>query len=366
MYYFDNAATEPVKAEVLEAMLPYFTKDYGNPSGLYSIGEKSKKAIESAKKIIAKEINANPKQIFFTSGGTESNNWVKYNADVWLRSPFEHKSLFKDKNDIVLDTFQGDVILDYATLINSYQKKKKNIVSIQTANNETGIIQDIKSLCYVAHDHGYLFHTDATQVFGKIPINVLETNVDFMTFSGHKIGAPKGIGVLYIKNPSKIKPFITGGSQQQGLRAGTENVPYIIGLGKAVELINYNNKLKLWEQRTRIISAIQGSCKDVLVNESHHVSEETQLPNIISVSFKGISGESIVMLENINNVAIATGSACNNYSAEVSHVVKALEIPEDYRNGTIRISLGNNTSDKAIDTLLETLIHNVKILRELN
>lgn len=362
-YYFDNAATTKVNGKVMDAMIPAFRSNYGNPSSLYSLGKKAADSISHTKNIIAKEINCSPEEIYFTSGGTEGNNWIKSMADVWVRSAIEHKSVFKDDNDIIAPVNkEGTVMLPLAFLQRNYKQDKINIVSCQYVNNEIGTIQNIKYLCKFAHENGFLFHSDAVQAFGKIKIDVKELGVDYMTFTGHKIGAPKGIGFVYIKKSAPIKPFITGGQQQNGMRTGTENVPYIIGLGKAVELFDFGEYNNIAECQKMIIDLLS-KAEGVRFNNPLSVSA---VPHIVNVAFKNITSESLMILLDMDGIAVSAGSACNSHSLQPSHVLQAIGVPDDYINGAIRISMYHTPSEKDIDFICERIKHHVNTLRSLH
>lgn len=359
--YFDSAATTKVKDEVLQAMLPYFTEKFYNPSSLYLKARKVKKDIEEARANIADFINAEPDEIYFTSGASESNSWVlqgfllsRSMPDIVV-SDIEHKSIieFIDNSDFpniyIIDNTKAKTKEGKITnlFFDSFVALKTADVlcSIQTANNEIGTIQDIKTLCDIAHKRGYLLHTDATQAFGQIPIDVKKLGVDFLSASGHKIGAPKGIGILYIKKGTKISPLIYG-TQQNGLRGGTENVPYIIGLSKAVSL----KREKLKPEYIAFKNRCRDEIIDRLVSEFgcklNGTTGSSRLPNNINITFpQNITGESLVYMLDTDGIIVSSGSACNSYSNKHSHVLKAIGLSDSEAMRTIRITLPDEFFD---------------------
>ena len=365
--YLDAAATTKPDKEVIEAMMPYFTDKWYNPSSLYSPSVQVKKDIEEARKVIADFINAEPDEIYFTSSGSEANCWAiqgfinNYSHPSIITSYIEHKSIlnFLDccsnniytdclnvdcKGNVLIDELKESLEIDIGCCTNN------SLVSIQFANNEIGTIQNIKELCEITHKYNGLFHTDAVQVFGHLPIDVKDLGVDMLSVSGHKIGCPKGIGFLYIKNGVEIKPLIYG-SQERGMRGGTENVPYIIGFAKAVELIlnkniaSYRGTGKYIVQRTAYVRNYlaklleQCGCK---INGSR----ESRLPNNINVTLPNkVTGESLIYMMDMSGICISAGSACNSHSQSVSHVLKAIGLSEEEAMRTIRITIPDDSLD---------------------
>ena len=338
--YLDNASTTKIDNMVLAEMLPYLKGNYGNASSLHSLGRKSRQAIEHAREQVAKSINAEPNQIFFTSGSTESNNWIISNFNHVLCSKVEHHSILNNPKCTPI-TFDN--------LANTIHKQRPDLVTHMFVNNETGQIYNIKEMAEICHKMKVPFYTDSTQAFGHIPIDVKDLNVDGMSLSGHKFHAPKGVGVLYLKEPNKYKPFFYGGHQELGRRAGTENVTGIVGMGKACELHNYNFKsnLYIYQLKEHLTYFIQNNIPDVMINSPL----ETTVSNILNVSFKGIEGESLMLMLDRAGICISSGSACNSGSLEPSHVLKNMGVPDDYIYGTIRFSFSKfNTLDEIIET----------------
>ena len=372
--YLDNAATTKVTEEVLQAMLPYLTGEYGNPSSIHKKGQEAKKAVEKAREQVANVINAEPEQIFFTSGATESNNII-FKQDDYLvaTSMYEHPSMRSG----IIEKLQRDI-----TFPNNKEKFYNAlgfaefggfdmIVSHIFVNNETGEIYDIKKLCDMAHeyiiepyDNRVLFHTDATQAFGHIPIDVKALNVDFMSLSGHKFHAPKGVGVLYVKDPKTINPVTYGGGQERGLRSGTENVASIVGIGKAAELYNYSKDedARLWDINYMIRNGIKWDIPDTMftldydeVNKSNH---------IISVAFKGVYGGDLVELMSKHGVYISSGSACssNNHKG-YSKTIANSRLPDDMKDCVVRLSLSKFTTYEEGECAVKELVKCVKQIR---
>ena len=351
MLYLDYAATSPIDTEVLKAMQPYLTKHFGNPSSLYSIGKEARKAVETAREQVANAINAKPEQIFFTSGASESNNWVCSNFDRVLCSPYEHHSILNRPNTIEMRTF--------APLANDIFRHLPNLVSHMWVNNETGAIYDIKEIAKISHDMNVPLHTDATQVLGHLNIDVKEIDCDFLSLSGHKFKAPKGVGVLYIKEPDKFKPLIYGGRQEHNLRAGTENVAAIVGIGKAAELFHIpHNAFRCIEIQNQFVKAFS-DIKDVHFNTDIDNSISTTL----NVAFKGVESEVLMLLLDRDGICVSSGSACNSGSLEPSHVLKAIGCPEEYIYNSIRLSWDETLSDADIEYTIKCIKKNVEKVR---
>lgn len=378
--YLDEAATTRPRQEVVKAMMSYFSDQWYNPSSLYSSANRIKNDIENARNTIGDFINADSKEIFFTSCGSESNCWaIQGFVNYWNRkgifpsiitSVIEHKSILNCIDNMVADThyipvdnngfiniYSLDYILDHISMIDSAPMDSV-LVSIQFANNEIGTIQNIKQIAKLVHKYGAVFHTDAIQAFGHIPIDVQELDIDMLSASGHKINAPKGIGFLYKKNIIKIDPLIYG-SQMDGMRGGTENTAFIVGMAKAVELIQKDKEynLRLTVLRNNFISELKAlGCK---VNGSL----EERLPNNINVTLpQNITGESMVYMLDLDGIAIATGSACNSHSIEPSHVLKAIGLSDNDAAKTVRITLPYNITMDEIDKVISKIKTNIVLL----
>lgn len=376
MIYLDNAATTKVKDEVIESMMPYFKEDFSNPSSLYSFSNRSRDVIRIARSIIAKSINSNPSEIYFTSGGSESDNWAlkgiayanKNKGNHIITTKIEHHAIldackFLEDNGFEITYLDVDEygVIDLNEL-ESAIRPTTILISTMFANNEIGTIQPIKEIGDIANKHNILFHTDAVQAYCNVPIDVHETNIDLMSVSGHKVGSPKGIGFLYIKNCVKISPLIHGGKQEKGLRGGTENVPYIVGLGKAVELSSkdINNKIKhKTELRDYFMNTIETKIPNIKLNGARN----NRLCNNINFSVCGVEGESLLIMLDMNGVCVSSGSACTSGSLKPSHVLSAIGISDDMAHSSIRMTIGNDTTKEDIDYTIKTLVDTVKRLR---
>ena len=366
MIYLDTVATTPVLKEVKDAI--YSAMDlYCNPSSLYNSAVMVKKNIQDARKTIASYINAEPEEIIFTASGSEANNLaikgyqLAHPETKILCSTIEHKSVLatvnktnKQENNFVIGVDGFGLI---RTDLLDQKTSPNDLVSIMFANNEIGTIQNIKIISEIVHKNGGIFHTDAVQAFGKIPIDVKDLGIDMMSVAGHKIGCPKGIGFLYKKKNIQINPIIDGGGQENGLRAGTENTPYIIGFKTAIECLQ-KKEYKPTNFKDILTNSILDEVQDVKIN-----SPIESLTNILNVSFKGVSGEAIMLLLNMKNICISTASACNSNQLTSSHVLKAIGATEDYINGTIRISWDANTNEDEIELFIKSLVEIVQVLR---
>ena len=352
MIYLDCAATTKIDDIVFTEMLPYLKEEYGNPSSLYSLGKKSHNAIEIARKKIAKAINAETNQIVFTSSATESNNWVCSNFRRVMCSPYEHHSVLNCPNTIQLS--------QYCSFKWNIQDILPDLVSHMMVNNEIGTIYDIKEMAKIWHENNVLLHTDATQSFGHIPIDVKDLDVDFLSLSAHKFHGAKGVGILYIKEPDKFKPFIYGGGQEMGLRSSTENVASIVSMGKACELYNYS------PERDKRCKEIQMKFYNAF-SEMQDVHFNTDINNSISttlnVGFKGVESESLMLLLDMDGICVSAGSACNSGSLEPSHVLKAINCPEEYIHQSIRLSWIDTLTDEEVEYTIESIKKNIKKVR---
>ena len=358
MIYADNAATTKLDLEAFEAMKPFLLEDYSNPSQLYSFSRQSKKALQNAREVIAACINANPDEIFFTSGGTESDNWaIKGSAfndcdkHATITSVFEHHAILRSCAAIeqfgypvsyLSPTSEGCISSE---ILREYISDRTHLVSIMFANNEIGSIQPIKELCELAHSHGALFHTDAVQAVGHVEIDVRELGVDMLSASAHKFNGPRGIGFLYIKKGVKISPLLNGGSQEKLLRAGTENVAAIVGMAKALE----NNCANIESNIKKIKDISKSFLDNLTVDYILNGNVGNCLAGINSISLKNMSGEAILHLLDLKEICVSTGAACDSVNTQISHVLKAIKVPHEYAGGTIRVSFGkDNTKDEAI------------------
>jgi cysteine desulfurase len=377
--YMDHSATTYVRKEVVEAMAPYYTEHFGNPSSIYSIARESKQAIDTARAQVAKVLGAEPDEIYFTSGGSESDNWaIKGIASANIRKG-SHIITSKIEHHAVLHTFgylekQGFTVtylpVDRFGLVDPSELEKaitdKTIlISIMYANNEIGTIEPIAELGAIARNHKIPFHTDAVQAVGNVPIDVKAQNIDLLSLSAHKFYGPKGVGVLYIRKGIKIDNLIHGGGQERRHRAGTENIAGIVGLGKAIELatadIEGHNK-KIRALRDRLMSGILAKIPDCRLN-GH---PEKRLPGNINISFEFIEGESMLLWLDDEGICASTGSACTSGSLEPSHVLLATGLPVEISHGSLRLTLGNINTDADVDFVLEVLPKVVSRLRDMS
>lgn len=369
--YADNAATTQLDIDAFEAMKPYLLNEYGNASQPYSFARYAKKALKESRMLIAECIGASPEEIFFTSGGTESDNWAikgsafgDYEKRATITSTIEHHAILRACADIERMGYPVAYLpVDTAgtvdpQILSDWMPNKTRLVSIMMANNEIGSIQDVAALARTAHEKGALFHTDAVQAVGHLPIDVNSLGVDMLSASAHKFNGPKGIGFLYIRSGVSICPYCSGGGQESGMRAGTENIASIVGM--AIALKNNCNKLK--ENRRHVVeleSALVNmlDCSDIQYIRNGSVN---RLPGLMSLSFPGADGEAILHRMDLDGVLISTGSACNSKSTEISHVLQAIKLDKRYAKGTIRISLGKANSEEDVATIFKAL---VKIFR---
>lgn len=376
--YADNNATTRVAPEVVEAMLPYFSDLYGNPSSMHLFGGQVEKQVIEARAKVAQLINCDSSEIIFTSCGTESDSTaIKGTLGSYpekkhmVTSRVEHPAVLNlcrhlTKNDYALSEVpvdnQGNLTLNE---VPEAITDDTAIVSIMYANNETGVIFPIEEIGALVKSKGAVFHTDAVQAVGKIPLDMSKSTIDLLSISGHKLHAPKGIGALFIRKGTKLTPFILGGHQERGRRAGTENVPYIIGLGKAAELAlkhmeDENTRVKA--MRDRLEKEIIARCSDTRVNgDSNH-----RLPNTTNISFEFVEGESILLLLSDKGIAASSGSACTSGSLEPSHVLRAMGIPFTFVHGSLRLSLSRYNTDEDIDYIIENIPPIINRLREIS
>lgn len=381
--YLDYSATTPVRDEVLKEMLPYFTEHFGNASSLYTIGLESKAAIDKAREQVADLIGASPKEIYFTGGGSESDNWVLESIanDMKNRGKGSHIITSRIEHHAVLHTCQFlekngyevtylDVEKDGTVTPEALEKAIRDdtvLISIMYSNNEIGTIEPVKELAEVAHRHGILFHTDAVQAVGNTPIDVKAAGIDMLSMSSHKIYGPKGEGALYVRRGVRIPSFIHGGAQEMGKRAGTENLAGIVGFGKAAELAKQNleNHVRhCSELRDYLVQQIMEKIPDVYLNGPSDMSRRH--PGNANLTFEYIEGESILLLLDSFGIAVSTGSACSSKSLEPSHVLSAIGVPDEMIHGTIRFTVGDFTTKEDIDYTVECLVKVVERLREIS
>ncbi len=379
LIYLDNAATTKTAPEVVEAMLPYFTEYYGNASTVYAFGEESKKAVTKGRDTIANVLGAKPEEIYFTAGGSESDNWaLKATADAYqskgkhiITSKIEHHAILHTCDYLEQHGFEITYLdVDENGLISLEDleaaiRPDTILISIMFANNEIGTIEPVAEIGRIAHEHGVLFHTDAVQAFGQVPINVDEMNIDMLSSSGHKLNGPKGIGFLYIRKGIKIRSFIHGGAQERKRRAGTENVPGIVGFGKAVELAVANMKErtdKEIELRDYLIGRIEKEIPYVKVNGDR----VKRLPNNVNVCFRFVEGESLLIMLDMKGICASSGSACTSGSLDPSHVLLAIGLPHEIAHGSLRLTLGADTTKEDVDTTVDELKKIVAHLREMS
>lgn len=363
--YADNAATTQLDSKAFEAMIPWLRDEYGNASQPYSFSRKPKKAIAEARTVIAECINAEPEEIYFTSGGTESDNWVVKGSAfsdpdhrATITSQIEHHAILHSCAAIERIGYpvaylpadeEGRILPE---TLDRYLSDRTRLVSVMTANNEIGTIQDIAGLADIAHAHGAVFHTDAVQAVGHIPIDVKALDVDMLSASAHKFNGPRGIGFLYIRKGVKISPYMDGGGQENMNRAGTENTAAIVGMSIALmnntkNIMEYSGKIRELEDLliTKLLEA-------GLVFKRNGANT---LPGLLSLSFQNSSGEMLLHRMDLKRICISTGSACNGSSNEISHVLQAIRLPDDYAKGTVRISLGKHNTESEILKIAESL-----------
>ncbi|EKF85071.1 cysteine desulfurase [Methanobacterium formicicum DSM 3637] len=380
--YLDHSATSSLDPEVWEAMEPYFKDNFGNPSTLYLLGRQAKKATEKARKQVASLIGASPDEVYFTSGGTESDNMailgtvnrfkianrLKNNGNHIITSSIEHPAVLETCKHLEQEGFRvtflpvdGDGIVDVADVEESITDKTI-LITIMHANNEIGTIQPIKRIGKIAREKGIVFHTDAVQSVGKIPVNVEDMNVDLLSISAHKLYGPKGAGVLYIRKGVKLEPLFHGGGHERGMRPGTENVPGIVGLGKACQIADENlehNRDYITQLRDRLIREVLERIDEVQLNG--HLSK--RLPGNAHFSFKGVRGEPLTFLLDSKRVDASTGSACSTKKVEPSHVLLAIGLDEEDANGSLRVTLGKDNTSRDVDLAVKAIKEAVETLR---
>ncbi len=379
MIYLDNAATTKTAPEVLEAMLPYFSENYGNPSSVYSFASKNKDAVNRQREIIAEALGAKAEEIYFTAGGSESDNWaLKATAEAYA-SKGNHIITTKIEHHAVLHTAQylekrgfevtyldvdGDGLVNLEEL-KAAIRPTTILISVMFANNEIGTIQPIREIGEIAHEHGILFHTDAVQAFGQLPIHVDECQIDMLSASGHKLNGPKGIGFLYIRKGVKIRSFIHGGAQERKRRAGTENVPGIIGIGAATA-----RAVRTMEARTQKEKELRDYLIGRVLEEIPYCRlnghREKRLPNNANFSFRFVEGESLLIKLDMKGICGSSGSACTSGSLDPSHVLLAIGLPHEIAHGSLRLTLNEEISREDIDYTVDSLKEIVAYLRSMS
>ncbi len=377
--YLDNAATTKTAPEVVEAMLPYFTEKFGNPSSVYSFSSGNKEDITKQREIIAEALGAGANEIYFTAGGSESDNWaLKATAEAYgnkgkhiITTKIEHHAILHTAEYLEKRGFEvtyvdvdedGKVKLDE---LEAAIRPDTILISVMYANNEIGTIQPIKEIGQIAHDHKILFHTDAVQAFGQVPINVDECHIDMLSASGHKLNGPKGIGFLYIRKGVKIRSFVHGGAQERKRRAGTENVPGIIGLGTAV-----SRAVKSMEERTSYEKELRDYLIERVMAEIPYTKlnghKTDRLPNNANFSFRFIEGESMLIMLDMKGICGSSGSACTSGSLDPSHVLLAIGLPHEIAHGSLRLTLNEEITKDDIDYVVDNLKEIVARLRSMS
>lgn len=377
--YFDNAATTKVREEVFNEMRPFLESQYGNPSSIYTIARESKVPMEKAREQVAKALGAEPMEIYFTGSGTEADNWAiksiaeskKSKGNHIITTNIEHHAVlhtceYLEKNGYEVTYLPvNEKGLVTAEQVKDAIKDETILISIMFANNEIGTIMPIKEIGKIAKEKGILLHTDAVQAVGHVPIDVNELNIDLLTLSAHKLYGPKGVGALYARKGIVLRPFIHGGAQERGRRAGTENVAGIVGLGKAIELMEE----EIEEEMTRL-TALRNRAIDSLTSKIPYCrlngDRDSRLPGNLNLSFEFIEGESMLLLLDMKGIAASSGSACTSGSLDPSHVLLAIGLPHEKAHGSLRISLGRYNTKEEIEYLIETLPPIVKRLREMS
>ncbi len=377
--YLDHAATTPARPEVVEAMLPYFTEQFGNPSSVYGFAAGNKKAITDVRELIAKTLNGDTKDIYFTAGGTESDNWaLKAAAEAYsgkgnhiITTKIEHHAILHTCEYLEKKGFEityldvdeyGIVKLDQ---LKAAIRPETILISVMFANNEIGSIQPIAEIGAIAKEHGIIFHTDAVQAYGQVPIDVKAMNIDMLSASGHKLNGPKGIGFLYIKKGLKLRSLIHGGAQERKRRAGTENVTGIVGLGKAVEIAMATMKERTAKEtamRNHLIERILAEIPYARLN-GHRTN---RLPNNVNISFQFIEGESLLIMLDMKGICASSGSACTSGSLDPSHVLLAIGLPHEIAHGSLRLTLGDENTMEEMDYVVDELKAIVQRLRDMS
>ena len=379
LIYLDNAATTKTAPEVVEAMLPYFSEFYGNPSSIYSLAGESKKAIDQARETIAGALGAQPEEIYFTAGGTESDNWaLKATAEYYrkkgnhiITTKIEHHAVLHSCQQLEKQGFEVTYLdVDENGVVKLEELKKAIrpttiLISVMYANNEIGTIQPIQEIGEIAREKGILFHTDAVQAFGQLPIHVDDCHIDMLSASGHKLNGPKGIGFLYIRKGVKIRSFIHGGAQERKRRAGTENVPGIVGVCRAVEravVTMEERAAKERELRDYLIGRVLAEIPYTRLNGHRSL----RLPNNANFSFQFIEGESLLIMLDMEGICGSSGSACTSGSLDPSHVLLAIGLPHEIAHGSLRLTLNEENTKEELDFVVESLKRIIERLRSMS
>ena len=379
LIYLDNAATTKTSEEVVAAMLPYFTEYYGNPSSVYEFASESKKAVSNARRTIAETLGAQENEIYFTAGGSEADNWaLKATAEAYqskgkhiITTKIEHHAILHTAEYLEKRGFEITYIgVDENGVVKVDELEKAIrpdtiLISVMFANNDIGTIQPIKEIGEIAKKHGVLFHTDAVQAYGQLPINVDELHIDMLSSSGHKLNGPKGIGFLYIRKGVKIRSFVHGGAQERKRRAGTENVPGIVGYGKAAEIAAKTMKertAKEIELRDHLIDRVLAEVPYTRLN-GHRTN---RLPNNANFSFQFVEGESLLILLDNNGICASSGSACTSGSLDPSHVLLAIGLPHEIAHGSLRLTLSAETTMEDIDFVVDCIKQIIERLRSMS
>lgn len=379
LLYLDNAATTKTAPEVLEAMIPYFTEYYGNPSSVYNFAAKNKDAVSRQRETIAKALGANANEIYFTAGGSESDNWaLKATAEAYkekgkhiITTKIEHHAILHTGEYLEKKGFEITYLeVDQNGMVRLEDLKAAIrpdtiLISVMYANNEIGTIEPIKEIGSIAKEHGILFHTDAVQAFGQIPINVDECNIDMLSASGHKLNGPKGVGFLYIRKGVKIRSFVHGGAQERRRRAGTENVPGIIGLGTAVERAVRTMEERT-EKETELRDYLIGRVLEEIPYTKLNGDPKKRLPNNANFSFRFVEGESLLIMLDMKGICASSGSACTSGSLDPSHVLLAIGLPHEIAHGSLRITLNEEFEKEDMDYVVDTLKEIVANLRNMS
>ncbi len=379
LIYLDHAATTAVHPDVLKEMLPYFTDKFGNPSSVYGFAANNKNKLTEARETIAGALGAKPEEIYFTAGGSESDNWaLKCTAEAYgvhgghiITTKIEHhailhtcKYLENRGYDVTYLDVDENGLIDLNTL-EAAIRPDTFLISIMFANNEIGTIEPIKEIGEIAHRHGILFHTDAVQAFGQIPIHVDEMSIDMLSASGHKFNGPKGIGFLYIKKGLKLKSFIHGGQQERGRRAGTENVPGIVGIAKACEFAMTEMEERMKKETELRDYLIERILKEIPYTRLNGHSRK-RLPNNVNISFQFVEGESILIMLDMAGICASSGSACTSGSVDPSHVLLAIGLPHEIAHGSLRLTLGYENTKEEMDTVVDNLKRIITNLRNMS
>ncbi len=377
--YFDNSATTKTDERVIEAMMPYITENYGNPSSIYKIGRENRKAVEEAREQVAKALNCEPNEIYFTNGGSESDNTAirgiayayKNKGNHIITSKIEHPAVLETCKQLEKEGFEVSYIgVDENGIIKLDELKNAikpttTLISIMFANNEIGTIEPIEEIGKIAKENNIFFHTDAVQAVGNVEIDVKKLNIDALSMSGHKFYGPKGIGALYVKKGIKFEKLINGGHQERNKRAGTENVAGIVGLGKAIELAyqeldEHNKKIK--ELRDYYVEQVKAKIPYIRINGD----ETKRLPGNSNISFRFIEGEGLLLNLDLKGICASSGSACTSGSLDPSHVLLAIGLPHEIAHGSLRISIGKYNTKEEVDYLVENLVEIIGRLREMS